>query len=148
MGDEEYEDQPLELEHGKPERRRSASALSSRRSPPRPCADDCASTSERAASEAPAARPPSRRASPTDGLRAVAAIGYTGKYRQTLLLHPTEPDTTVFAFAQVCPDLASVVCSAFDGRAAKDSSRLECSSSDSLPLATVNVAHSRRRSPP
>jgi hypothetical protein len=26
-----------------------------------------------------------------------AAIGYTGKYRQTLLLHPTEPDTTVFA---------------------------------------------------
>jgi len=97
MGDEEYEDQPLELEHGKPERRRTASALPSRRSPPRPRADDCASTSERAASEAPAARPPSRRASPTDGLRAVAAIGYTGKYRQTLLLHPTEPDTTVFA---------------------------------------------------
>ena len=27
----------------------------------------------------------------------VAAIGYTGKYRQTLLLHPTEKDTTVFA---------------------------------------------------
>jgi hypothetical protein len=26
-----------------------------------------------------------------------AAIGYTGKYRQTLLLHPTEKDTTVFA---------------------------------------------------
>jgi hypothetical protein len=93
-------------------------------------------------------RPPAW-ASPTDGLRAVAAIGYTGKYRQTLLLHPTEPDTTVFAFAQVCPDLASVVCSAFDGRAAKDSSRLEqSSSSDSRPLATVNVAHSRRRSPP
>lgn len=27
----------------------------------------------------------------------VAAIGYTGKYRQTLLLHSTEPGTTVFA---------------------------------------------------
>ena len=26
-----------------------------------------------------------------------AAIGYTGQYRQTLLLHPTEPSTTVFA---------------------------------------------------
>lgn len=80
MGDEDYEDQPLELEHGRP-----CAALHCLWSEPPILHDICRCFNRGCQRLTPSARP------------RAAAIGYSGKYRQTLLLHPTEPGTTVFA---------------------------------------------------
>ena len=91
------EDQPLELEHGETPRTTvlASPPCGSRTRRSAPCLCFCRRSS--AALCQPYHNGSDGPASHTAAPPPPAAIGYTGQYRQTLLLHPTEPSTTVFA---------------------------------------------------